>query len=380
MPQYLQATLLPPSRMIKTLLGGALIALPTFAFADACPDVDSPAVRSVQFIFENDVLGGNTDRYYTNGWQLGVTMDSRKAPEYAHHLIDWIQNKDSRATPDCGERAATRAVSYTLGQLMFTPQDITIAEPQPNDRPWAGWLYVGMAIKDQGIVGSYRLQQTYGLDLGVTGPASFADQTQAYVHEHISKDSPEPMGWDNQIKTEFGVVLKYKIEGRKETENPAWFDLTPEAGFTVGNILTNVSAGGTARLGLLDCKFRGYDNHIEPSIEFPESYNGSRSKQCSPDSIGIFREVYLFAGARGRGVVRNIFLDGNTFKDSASVDSKPFVYDLYWGIYARLSDWMGSLDGTYINFTMTRRSPEFSTPAGDASVQRFGSIVVGMEF
>lgn len=31
---------------------------------------------------------------------------------------------------------------------------------------------------------------------------------------------------------------------------------------------------------------------------------------------------YLFAGVEGRAVARNIFLDGNTFRDSRSVDKE----------------------------------------------------------
>lgn len=34
-------------------------------------------------------------------------------------------------------------------------------------------------------------------------------------------------------------------------------------------------------------------------------------------------EAYVFAGAEGRGVASNIFLDGNTFEDSHTVDREP---------------------------------------------------------
>jgi hypothetical protein len=41
---------------------------------------------------------------------------------------------------------------------------------------------------------------------------------------------------------------------------------------------------------------------------------------------------YLFAGIEGRAVARNIFLDGNTFRDSRNVDKEPLVGDLQYGI------------------------------------------------
>jgi lipid A 3-O-deacylase len=41
---------------------------------------------------------------------------------------------------------------------------------------------------------------------------------------------------------------------------------------------------------------------------------------------------YLFAGSQGRAIGRNMFLDGNTFRDSHSVDSKLFVADFQAGV------------------------------------------------
>lgn len=40
----------------------------------------------------------------------------------------------------------------------------------------------------------------------------------------------------------------------------------------------------------------------------------------------------MFAGLEGRAVARNIFLDGNTFTDSHSVDKRVFVGGLQTGI------------------------------------------------
>ena len=51
---------------------------------------------------------------------------------------------------------------------------------------------------------------------------------------------------------------------------------------------------------------------------------------------------YFFVGTQGRAVARNLFLDGNTFQDSRSVDSEALVGDLsgglalFWGDAVRL--------------------------------------------
>ena len=38
-------------------------------------------------------------------------------------------------------------VGFTLGQDIYTPRDIKIADPQPWDRPWAGWTYIGALVQ-----------------------------------------------------------------------------------------------------------------------------------------------------------------------------------------------------------------------------------------
>ncbi|MFN2357515.1 MAG: lipid A-modifier LpxR family protein, partial [Desulfotignum sp.] len=50
-------------------------------------------------------------------------------------------------------------------------------------------------------------------------------------------------------------------------------------------------------------------------------------------NIPIFG-VHLFAGARAEAVLRDIFLDGNTFTSSHSVDKKPLVAEFSAGIAA----------------------------------------------
>jgi len=51
-------------------------------------------------------------------------------------------------------------------------------------------------------------------------------------------------------------------------------------------------------------------------------------QQATPLHYG----TYLFTGTEGRYVVRNIFLDGNTFTSSHQIGKKPFVADMRVGL------------------------------------------------
>ena len=50
----------------------------------------------------------------------------------------------------------------------------------------------------------------------------------------------------------------------------------------------------------------------------------------------LISECYLFVGAESRWMARNIFLDGNSFRDSPRVGRKTMVYDLTGGLRLRM--------------------------------------------
>lgn len=362
------------------LIGACLICSNAMAEPCAKNPSDDP-VLGFQVLSENDNFYSHTDQYYTNGIQVSWWKGNEGIPEGVNTLIDRVQGE---ASGDCDAHKTRRAIIYSFGQLMYTPQDIKIASPQPLDRPWAGWLYVGAAISDQRVKqwGSTTigLRNTYGLDLGVTGPPSLAEQTQKFVHKII--DSPKPQGWDHQIKTEPGAILKYKIEAREIKDYPL-FDLTPYTGFMLGNIMTNASIGAIARIGVFNCGFEYFQKKIGPTnvnqLASLDKVPVPPPTQCSSRTLGPLSELYVSGGIEARGVARNIFLDGNTFRDSASVDKKYFVYDISWGIYGKLGPSTGIFNGMFFGITWVRRSPEFSTPAGDAAIQRYGAINIGWE-
>jgi hypothetical protein len=75
-------------------------------------------------------------------------------------------------------------------------------------------------------------------------------------------------------------------------------------------------------------------------------------------------------GVDARGVARNIFLDGNTFRSSASVDRKPFVWDAQFGAAAT---W-----GLHrLGFSVVRRSAEFTT---QVKSDKFGQLTYSFAY
>jgi hypothetical protein len=72
----------------------------------------------------------------------------------------------------------------------------------------------------------------------------------------------------------------------------------------------------------------------------------------------------------GRAIARNLFLDGNTFQSSRSVDKENFVGDAILGAAI-------TFDRMRIAFTHVIRSREYKTQTKEA---RFGAVDVSFRF
>jgi hypothetical protein len=143
--------------------------------------------------------------------------------------------------------------------------------------------------------------ETFRLQLGVVGPESLADEAQ--ILWHYMWGFQRPNGWDNQLKTEVGVQLNYDRRYRFAVGDIWSMQFLPEAGFRLGNIHTD------ARLGL---GFRaGYN--------IPNEFGWAKTEPGN--DFGI----YIVGGVEGRGVLLDVFLDGNNFRESHNVNKRDFV-------------------------------------------------------
>lgn len=294
---------------------------------------------------ENDVFSG-TDKHYTNGVRFAFLSAENNIPEWIDKSVD--------AFPLVSTEGHKRW-HFAFGQSMFTPADIMNPALQRDDRPYAGWLYGSVGIiSDTGN----RLDNAQ-LTIGMVGPASGAEHTQRFVHSIIG--SPDPKGWSNQLHNELGVnfTLERKWRGIYEFSPFGWgVDITPSIGASVGNVHTYASTGAVVRFG--------YD--------LPSDYGPPLIRPSLPGSDFFIPQKdfgwYLFAGVDGRAVARNIFLDGNTWQDSHSVDKLPLVGGLQAGIAFTIYD-------TRIAYTHSIRTKEFH---GQKQNDEFGAITMSLRF
>jgi lipid A 3-O-deacylase len=290
---------------------------------------------------ENDLWGG-TDDNYTSGLRA---LYSLPAPR------PWL---------------GAELLTVSLTQLIYNPSDIYREVPDPNDRPYSGYLHLGLALHsiDEGL----RRRDSFGLDLGVVGPSSLAEDAQNAYHDF--RDVQRPTGWENQLKDEPIVQLSYEVQLRPgyvatpRRDGFGWDHLVIAAA-TAGNAHVYAEAGTELRAGW----------NLAPRWAVALVAPGPAASSPIPWAQGTrwvhpVLSVEAFAGARARLVARDIALDGNTFRDSPSVDKNIAVADVYAG-FGWSYGWFS------MTATETYRTEEYE---GQDSGQFFGSLTLGISF
>jgi lipid A 3-O-deacylase len=302
---------------------------------------------------ENDLVV-RTDRHYTQGIKFAFMHEDQFLPGVFGYLWGHI--------PELGFQAQIGKFGYQVGQNIYTPSDISVPDPPPDDRPYAGWLYAGFMLHRRGLTaGKWLTLESFELQLGVIGPPSLAEEAQTWIHE--IRDFPLPQGWSHQLHTEPGLALRYERSVRFSPEgpDPRYLDFIPHAGFSLGNVETSGRLGLTVRLGVNLPRNFGVQ-----TISSLSTTEGGRLRLSSSPTWGF----YVFTGLEGSLVGYNAFLDGNLFQSSPHVEKEVLV-----------AEWKSGVAVVFkyveVGFTFVERSREFTTQDRDNG---YGSIWMKVPF
>lgn len=322
---------------------------------------------TLNLYFENDLFT-ETDQDYTNG--IRASWVSPNITDYLNdkRLPGWVREVNQHLPlfdpgPSKGEEVQRNLV-LSLGQVIFTPQDIERTTVDPNDRPYAGWLYGGIAYHSR----TEDQLNSAELNIGIIGPAALGQEAQDFIHD--LRGFKKFKGWDNQLENELGFQLAYEHKNRwlkEKITGVLGYDLILHGGVSLGNIATYANTGAELRMGWrLPHDFgtsalrTGGDNSA-PGVNDDRYHFNSRD-----NNIG----AHLFISADGRWVLQDIFLDGNTFSDSHSVDKRSLVGEIAVG-------WAVLYQGWKVSLARVHRSREFK---GQPKGHNYGSLSVSYSF
>jgi lipid A 3-O-deacylase len=310
---------LPPARLAALLAAAALLApLPARAQQPPVPDTDWTGT-----ILEEDDYWAphNHDRHYTHGIQFSGTSGDVQDPLWLAPF-GWF----GPLFPDQPD-VSRRYNLIPLGQNIYTPDNPLLVNPDPRDRPYAGWAYGGVGMMqdapgtpDDAIDRFDDLE----LKLGLVGPGTLAHETQNSFHLLIDEQTFQ--GWHAQLHNEPALDLfyqhKWRFHGEAETGSPWGWDAIPQWDLRVGNVYDYAGAGGMLRLG----------RNLRADYGPPHIDMNLGANYINPARMIGNWGFYGFIGTEARAVGHDIFLDGNSFKSSPSVDKYPAVDYLESGV------------------------------------------------
>jgi len=292
--------------VVSVALGGSPVLADEISDASA----ESPFVLTIYF--ENDGTfakpNNNTDRHYTNGVKLTFAHQPQWAADLAAKLP---------LVPQQGGGPLKTAVGYAFGQNIYTPDGIEAVALIPDDRPYAGWLYVGAYLQRATQSEFDHLE----LNVGLIGPSSLAEDVQRIIHDTF--DEPKPRGWDNQLGDELGFNVTYQRKWKIAmwTDDVWAAELIPQAGFTLGTINRHANIGVLARVG----------------VALPDDFGPGRIEEPAAATTIERSDTggYLFIRLGGKAVEHNTFLEGNNYKSSHGVNAEPLLGEVQVGVVVR---------------------------------------------
>jgi lipid A 3-O-deacylase len=307
-------------------------------------------LRDLSVYWDNDGTVPNilddSDRFYTNGNGIELSFD----PNLTEDLEEMLAPAGEWDNPRFG-------VGIAVKQLIFTGDNIQDPAPAEDDHPYSGYLYFAFSFQRA----DEDKHDHFELDIGVVGERSQAEAVQRFVH-HAFPNQDTPQGWSNQLANELAINFNYERTWKSKRAESVDFDLEmlPSLGFEVGN----VSIRGKARLTL-----RAGKNM--PNDFGPATLLGKKDHTLTAADWGKGKwSIYVYATIGIDAIAHTIFLDGNTFATSRSVDSEPFVAQATFGLLSRYKSF-------HIGWSKTYQSESYETQTDSHT---WGSVALGYSY
>ncbi len=209
---------------------------------------------------DNDFInlrGKGTDEAYTNGIRLDIF--SEKIGN-SHFFVN-------KLLPKAGANSVN-TFGWGIMQLMYTPRTISTAKPDPHDFPYAGTLFAIRSLHSVNPIKKYSLNTE--LQIGLTGPLSFAKEAQIAIHRLIKYQ--RPMGWEYQLPTDAIFNVNFTTE-KQLVQYKKWVELIGGTEIAAGTFINSVSLHSLIRIGKMNPYFTGFIQRFSSSYEKRDENN-----------------------------------------------------------------------------------------------------------
>jgi len=325
----------------RILPAAAFLLFPAIAWAES-PAPDSDSIITIQG--ENDAFSvPSTDELYTSGLRLGYVTPTGALPQGLAQFGNQVFGD------------GTQRLEFDIQQVIFTPTNTQLYDPNPRDEPYAAQLALHTSL----IQDTMDTRSIAQASLGLVGPDALGQSVQNGFHDIIGDSTNK--GWRYQLRNEptldfFGARI-WREDIIPETGGIG-LQLLPQVSAQVGTTEIYAQAGAIIRFG------EGLDSDFGPAVIQPAQSGADAYTPTQPFAW------YIFGGATGRFMAHDLFFQGNYFEDSRSVSMIPLQGDLEAGAAVMLY-------GFRLSATEIFTTPQFH---GAAPAFQYGSVALSGRF
>ncbi len=174
--------------------------------------------QKIGFVLSNDKFADN-DKYFTNGIYLNYSKLLPKS-------FILTKKEDTKLQ-----------LSLSLGNEIYSPENLSSTKSSDFDRPYAGWLFGTFQI---GSINK-NIANFISLETGITGPESYAGKLQVAIHNTFDI-APIPT-WTDEIayKWLFNFKTKHIFNILATTKNALHYSISPSLGTKDIYVENNIS-------------------------------------------------------------------------------------------------------------------------------------------
>lgn len=290
-----------------------------------------------EFGFKSDndsYLAQGSDRYYTNG----LFIDYRRAMDQSK-LKTGLEKK---------------IYEISVGQKMYNPISGYAPDPAKQDRPFAGYLYVGGALS---WFHSNESVLKTSVEIGTTGPNSLAEDGQELLHNTVG--FYELDGWQYQIKNEMAVNLSAQYTKLLHRTSSNAIDFSFDGYANVGTTFSGAGAGILFRAGGINQLFNSaYTNAVIG--------NNAKTRAL------VKREIFFYAKPQLNFVAYDATVQGSMFNNDS-----PVTFGVKPIVFAQQVGFNYSSQRFTFDFGMLFKTKEIKS---SAKAHQFGSISMFYRF
>ena len=312
--------------------------------------------NSWAFAFDNDLfVPGHRDQDYTYGLNFTQTGDSTRnarlslnAPLIAMDDLIGFTHKSI---------STRETFSREVGAFGFTPEDITVSEANPNDRPYASLIYLSSSREQVDLVENVAWKST--LTLGALG-LGLVGELQNLVHQ--GTNGKEAQGWSNQISDGGELTGRYVIARQQYFDGPSEnVEIKSTVQASVG-YLTEASWSWNLRAGKIHSPWSSFNPELA-------SYGEKSSYSSTAKPIN---EHYFWAGVALKARAYNAFLQGQFRNSEVTYNHdqlNAFLVEAWAGYTFSFKQ------GYRISYVLRGHSSEINEGAGDRNLL-WGGIII----